>query len=128
MDGTQKAYKLIQYIANDIPELSQEKIVNQRDDYKKQAKDWLNTYWQLIQEETTAIPVELPVILQGELLPCPFCGEDEWEKLGETYFLQHNYDCFIRNTSKPLISKTILRNNTESIWWNKRAGREPQLK
>lgn len=21
-----------------------------------------------------AIPVELPVILQGELLPCPFCG------------------------------------------------------
>ena len=65
MDGTQKAYKLIQYIANDIPELSQEKIVNQRDDYKKQAKDWLNTYWQLIQEETTAIPVELPIIKKG---------------------------------------------------------------
>lgn len=65
MDGTQKAYKLIQYIANDIPELSQEKIVNQRDDYKKQAKDWLNTYWQLIQEKTTAIPVELPVIKKG---------------------------------------------------------------
>lgn len=78
--------------------------------------------------QAKSIPMQLPVILQGELLPCPFCGEDEWEKLGETYFLQHNYDCFIRNTSEPLISKTILINNTESIWWNKRAGREPQSK
>ena len=42
-----------------------------------------------------AIPVELPVILQGELLPCPFCGEQpefaEYDHIG--YYHCRNVDC-----------------------------------
>ena len=35
------AAQIVQYIANDMPELSFDKIINQRDDYKRQCKEWL---------------------------------------------------------------------------------------
>lgn len=39
------AEELIQSIAREIPELSQEKIALQRDDWQKECKSWVEEYW-----------------------------------------------------------------------------------
>lgn len=39
---TQSAIGLIRYIAHERPELSYEKIINERDEYKKLCKEWLD--------------------------------------------------------------------------------------
>ena len=72
------------------------------------------------------VKVEPEVILQGELLPCPFCktlpekyqvGErPTFGEKGTTYVKCKNINCAIFGSAILLVK------------WNKRAGREPKSK
>lgn len=73
--------------------------------------------------EALSIPLELPVILQGEPLPCPFCGDkpEKYTVGARPYFGERGVE-YVR-----------CKNPKCGFWghpmmldkWNKRAGREP---
>jgi Lar family restriction alleviation protein len=76
-----------------------------------------------------SIPMDAVVILQGELLPCPFCGG-----IAETYKPIKGYGMYVGcndcHASMFGIDDKNL-DNSERVAinsWNKRAGREPKSK
>ena len=90
-------------------------------------------------DEQSEVRVELPVILQGELLPCPFCGNKkvkiiEYEALGMWRCVQCDkckgqFYFFNKGTNIGVGRGTTQQRKERIIEaWNKRAGREPQTK
>jgi len=80
--------------------------------------------------------MQLPVILQGELLPCPFCGsEAELIEKGNDFTKKKfiTVKCTNKNCRAEMTNGAI-RNSMDWLKgisieaWNKRAGREPQSK
>ena len=80
--------------------------------------------------------VQAPVILQGELLPCPFCGnEAELIEKGNNYTKKRfitikctNKNCRAEMTNGAIRNDMNWLKEISTNAWNKRAGREPQSK
>jgi Lar family restriction alleviation protein len=88
-------------------------------------------------DEQSEVRVELPVIVQGELLPCPFCGNKkvkvvEYEALGmwrciECKTCKGQFYFFNKHTNIGVGRGTTQQRKQRIIdAWNKRAGREPK--
>lgn len=75
--------------------------------------------------------VELPVILQGEPLPCPFCGDaPEYNKQNSLIQQKQMWQIYCDSGRCEIKPKTDLYKYKKECLadWNKRAGREPQSK
>ena len=94
--------------------------------------EWIDKVGKMIDELDTIVSrVELPVILQGELLPCPFCGEvPEIKYLPKPLVFKgasmigYLRCCHINITVRGKRKRDMAKQITEL--WNKRAGREPK--
>ena len=82
--------------------------------------------------------VEKPVILQGELLPCPFCGGEAsigTTRIGCKRTAELNnrtngffVNCIICGSNNNFLHLGYATEEIAKEHWNKRAGREPQSK
>lgn len=78
--------------------------------------------------------VDYQVIVQGELLPCPFCGnEAELIEKGNNYTKKRfitikctNKDCRAEMTNGAIRNDMNWLRGISTDAWNKRAGREPK--
>ena len=104
-------------------------------DCKKPKKNGGDNYCQIC-DGLIANLLELPVILQCELLPCPFCGnEAELIEKGNNFTKKRfvtikctNKNCRAEMTNGAIRNDMNWLKEISTNAWNKRAGREPQSK
>lgn len=97
--------------------------------YRLCCKGRAEEIWDWVLENCTikAIQMQAPVIVQGELLPCPFCGGEP--NIGSLGGDKENWAIWCK--CNMAISEMGINGETkEEIInsWNKRAGREPKSK
>lgn len=100
-------------------------------------KDTIHQMWNdyFSSPKAKSIPINAEVIVQGELLPCPFCGSQA--AVGGTSFESDGVYIYCTNDNCHVaMGENYDRDGGDDHWyisekeaialWNKRVGREPQ--
>ena len=85
------AKQLIQFIANDSVELSQDKVQWQRDEYIKICREWLEKDVDTIDLGTNQIAIIWSI--EDVLMQCPWLSDDDAQEV--LYNLEHKHDAGI---------------------------------
>ena len=85
------AKQLIQFIANDSVELSQDKVRGQRDEYIKICREWLEKDLDTIDLDVNQIAIIWSV--EDVLMQCPWLSDEDAQEV--LYNLEHKHDASI---------------------------------